>query len=108
MYGWSPPDGDADFGMYLVVHGQYKGAGCCNFSQFQNPEVDALLDQGRSEPDATKRVATYRKVQEIVTEEAAVLFSHVQSVFTGVNKRVRDFAILPSELFVLDSAWLAS
>jgi peptide/nickel transport system substrate-binding protein len=107
MYGWSPPDGDADFGMYLVLHGQYKGAGCCNFSQFQHREVDALLDQGRSEPDAAKRVAIYRKVQEIVIEEAAVLFSHVQSVFTGVNKRVRGFAILPSELFVLDNAWIA-
>jgi peptide/nickel transport system substrate-binding protein len=107
MYGWSPPDGDADFGMYLLLHGQYKGAGCCNFSQFQQREVDALLDQGRSELDTRKRVETYRKIQELVMDEAPMLFSHVQSVFTGINKRVRGFAMLPSEIFLADNAQIA-
>ena len=49
-----------------------KGAN--NFSHFSNAELDDLLTRGISEQDETKRIAMYKRVQEIVAEEVPFMF----------------------------------
>ncbi len=63
------PDGHT----YLMFHpnawGTYMSA-----SLYDNPEVNALLDQARAAVDTEEQFALYGKVQEIVADEAAALF----------------------------------
>ena len=40
---------------------------------YHNPEVDRLLDRARGEKDYLKRMEMYRKVEEIVLEDAPIV-----------------------------------
>ncbi len=63
----------------LGVHRHYgtnqirQGTHFVNSSRYSNPELDALLDSGSKEPDANKRTATYRDIQEILAEDMPVV-----------------------------------
>ena len=60
--------GDWD-GLYSLFHSSVIGANF-NFSCYSNPKVDALLDQGRQERDATARRQIYLTLQKLLLEEA--------------------------------------
>jgi oligopeptide transport system substrate-binding protein len=44
-----------------------------NFTQYNNPEVDALLDKARSTADETERLALYQEAERIILEDAPVI-----------------------------------
>lgn len=45
-----------------------------NRSFYRNPELDALLDQARGEPDRQRRLALYRQANDIVSRDAPWAF----------------------------------
>ncbi|MFA6034929.1 MAG: ABC transporter substrate-binding protein, partial [Myxococcota bacterium] len=45
------------------------GSTGANRGRYRNPEMDALLDEGRVEPDVAKRRAIYQKVQKIAASD---------------------------------------
>ncbi|MCJ7436680.1 MAG: ABC transporter substrate-binding protein [Acidimicrobiia bacterium] len=53
------PGGDPDV-QYVYWH----SGSPVNFSRINDPEIDRLLDTGRSEPDPAKRVAIYRELNQ--------------------------------------------
>jgi peptide/nickel transport system substrate-binding protein len=58
-----------------------------NASQYSNPEVDALFDQGRDAPDQAGRQKAYDKVQEILARDMPVLNLHQQPQYAvGTSK----------------------
>jgi peptide/nickel transport system substrate-binding protein len=63
----------------LGVHRHYgtnqirQGTHFVNSSRYSNPELDALLDSGSKEPDAAKRTATYKEIQEILAQDMPVV-----------------------------------
>jgi len=48
-------------------------AGVDNMTQYNNPEVDALLDQARSTADEDERLALYQEAERIILEDAPVI-----------------------------------
>lgn len=65
---WFPRTDDPDLTLYPNLHS--KSAPSPNFNRYSNPEVDRLLDEGRAELDQTKRAALYRRVQQILAQDA--------------------------------------
>ena len=61
------PDPDSLF--YSLFHSKSKN----NFVAYYRPEVDRLLDKARAERDYLKRMAAYRKIEEIVLEDAPIV-----------------------------------
>lgn len=53
------PGGDPDTS-YIY----WRSGSPVNFNRINDPEIDRLLDAGRSEPDAAKRVAIYRELNK--------------------------------------------
>lgn len=73
LLGWVAVTGDADYGLYSLFHSsQFGDAG--NRSFYSNPRVDELLDIGKTSADETDRAAAYDEVQQIVVDEAPLLF----------------------------------
>ena len=73
MLGWVTVTGDADYGLYSLFHStQFGDAG--NRTFWGNPEVDRLLDVGKTTPVAADREAAYARAQEIITAEAPWVF----------------------------------
>jgi peptide/nickel transport system substrate-binding protein len=63
----------------LGVHRHYgtdqirKGTHFVNSSRYSNPKLDALLDAGAGEPDAAKRTAAYKEIQQILADDMPVV-----------------------------------
>ena len=45
-----------------------------NSGRYSNPKVDALIDAARAEPDPAKRAALYKKMQDILADDAPWVF----------------------------------
>ncbi|MGN7477828.1 glutathione ABC transporter substrate-binding protein [Solibacillus silvestris] len=87
ILGLSNPVGDADYFLTQLFHSKNHG-GSGNTTFYNNKEVDALLDEAREEIDTTKRLALYKQVQEILIEEAPMIYVHHQAYITGLSEKI--------------------
>ena len=100
ILGLSNPVGDADYFLTQLFHSDNKGLSG-NRSFYDNPEVDKLLEDGRKENDETKRQSIYTEVQEILIEEAPMVYVHHQAYLTGVSDQIDGFWIDTSGYYKL-------
>jgi peptide/nickel transport system substrate-binding protein len=89
MYAWlsspAPSRRDALYAASSIPpHGQ-------NHPRFANPEVTRLLEQGSTEPDASTRDTIYRRIQEILVEEAPVIPLFWYTAIDPVSVRLQNF-----------------
>ena len=61
---------DADFSTYPYFHSSEADGKGSNFYNYKNPELDKLLEAGRAESDEKVRSELYKKIAEIVRDEA--------------------------------------
>lgn len=95
ILGWVTVTGDADYGLYALYHStQHGDAG--NRTFYTNPEVDKLLDLGKTEPDQAKREEAYKKAQELIVADAPQLFLYFQTQTTGANSLIKGFKQHPA------------
>ena len=83
--------------------------GCCNFSYYANPEVDALLDQAAAETDLERRAELFQEVNKIIYEEAPrVWIYHIKEAMPA---SVKVKGLNPGPMFFfqhfLQDVWLA-
>jgi peptide/nickel transport system substrate-binding protein len=84
ILGWSiSPDPD----QYVIWHSSMTGPKELNFVGFGNPEVDKLLEEGRSTFDLEKRKKAYFRIQEILAEEQPYVFLFVPDALPVVQSR---------------------
>ena len=92
ILGWSiSPDPD----QYVIWHSSMTGPKELNFVGFANPEVDRLLDEGRSTFDLEKRKKAYFRIQEILAEEQPYVFLFVPDALPVVQSRFHGIAARP-------------
>ncbi len=60
-----------------------------NFIHYKNPEVDALLDEGRHTFDREKRRQAYFKFQEVLGRDQPYTFLFVPDALPAIHKRFR-------------------
>ncbi len=84
ILGWTmTPDPD----IFDVWHSSKAKAGGLNFTRFTHPELDKILEKGRSTPDMEKRQALYRRLQEILAQEQPYCFLFVPYALPIVQAR---------------------
>lgn len=95
ILGWTTVTGDADYGLYALYHSSQHGDAGNRFF-YTNPEVDKLLDIGKTEVDTDKRLAAYKEAQEIIVADAPQLFLYFQTQNVGENKAIKGFQLHPA------------
>ena len=79
----------------LGVHRHYgtdqirQGTHFVNSSRYSNPKLDALLASGAQEPDAAKRSALYKEIQEILANDMPVVNLHEMKFLTVFNSKLK-------------------
>jgi peptide/nickel transport system substrate-binding protein len=86
ILGWGT---GIDPDQYPIWHSSQMGPDQLNQISFSNAEVDALLEKGRTSCHQQERVATYRRIQEILAEEQPVVFLYFKDALPVVSSRVR-------------------
>lgn len=112
--------------IYSGNHGQLFGGGWCadypdpeNFADvlfhggslqnnggYSNPELDTLLEQARVEQDVTKRIALYQQAEQIIVDDAPVLFTTHSLSYQLVKPYVKGYTFTPIAIPIERYMWL--
>jgi len=70
-------------------------------------QVDALLDQARSEADPARRQTQYKQAMEIIMKDAPWIFLHSETQLTGYRREVQGLVMHPTERLLAMNAQLS-
>ncbi len=107
-------------------HGQIFGGGWCadypdpenfadvlfhtgstqNTGDYSNPVLDALLEQARVEQDITKRIEMYQQAEQIIVDDAPVLFTTHSLSYQLVKPYVKGYVFTPIDVPIERYMWL--
>lgn len=97
MLGWGTVTGDADYGLFALFHSTQHVPAGSNRSFYSNAEVDALLDEARTNPDPAAREQIYEDAMKVIWDDAAWLFLHSETQLVAVRDNVEGLVIHPTE-----------
>jgi peptide/nickel transport system substrate-binding protein len=82
LLGWGGATFDADATLFPLLRTNQV------LSHYSNPELDNMIEKGRSIMDRAKRQKIYSDAAKLLKEDAAWAFSYQQMDIYGVNERV--------------------
>ncbi len=68
----------------------YFSGSSSNWWAYKNPEVDALIEQARSQPDEAQRTELYHQLQAKLAEEVPVVYLYYPQEIQAMNTRTHD------------------
>ena len=93
ILGWNT---GLDPDQYDIWNSTKTKPGELNFTHYQNPEVDALLDAGRHTFDKEKRRRAYFKLQEVIARDQPYTFLFIPDALPAISKRFRGIKPAPA------------
>jgi peptide/nickel transport system substrate-binding protein len=102
MLGFAPATNDADWQLYTQFHCDNWAPVSNNRSFYCNPEVDALLEQGKFSTDPEVRREAYAELLNIVIEDAPELYLYQTTQIYGVRDNVEGLEYLPIDIQFLE------
>lgn len=88
--GWSGRT-DPDGNFYNWVYSE----GTDNFMKYSDPEMDQLLEEGRSLTDQRARKEIYKKVMQKLNEDVPYIYLYHENNVFGLSKAVKGFIPVP-------------
>lgn len=77
-----------------------------NYGHYSNPELDKILEQARVERDITKRMALYAQAQQIIVQDAAVIFTTHSTSRVLVKPYLKGYYLTPIDVPLERYMWL--
>jgi len=97
--GWSASlEGD----LYQIFHGDQSKDNGDNFINYQNPELDKLIEEARSTVDEDKRMPLWQAAERILYEDQPYTFLTRSKSLVLVNKRMKNARVTPTGLNMKD------
>jgi oligopeptide transport system substrate-binding protein len=104
--------------LYSGQHGQIFSGGWCadypdpenfadvlfhtgaqqNIGKYSNPALDAILDQARIEQDVPKRIQLYQQAEQMIVQDAPVLFISHDVSYMLVKPYVKGYVLTPIDI----------
>ena len=93
----NPPEYQANVNWYVHpatpdLSAYYATGAATNSTNYSNPEVDRLFDEGRKTSDRKKQAEIYGKIQQIMADDLPLLFLFYPDEIRAINKRIGGFA----------------
>jgi peptide/nickel transport system substrate-binding protein len=99
------PVSDADFCVYSQFYSKNAG-GNGNFAECKIPELDKLLDQGRTSQNDAERTQIYEKVCNIIKDENVLVPILIGKRQYATNKDLKGVKINPAmKMYTYDWSW---
>lgn len=80
--------------------------GTKNYTNFNDPEMDELLDRGRVTTDPEERKEIYAQAQKVFVERSGYIVLNLQMLPFGVQSSVQNFLMLPTSELRWKETWL--
>lgn len=101
-YGWCADYPDPENFADVLFHSGAQQ----NVGGYSNPELDALLEQARVEPDVSKRIALYQQAEQMIVNDAPVLFTVHSISYQLVKPYVKGYVFTPIAIPIERYMWL--
>jgi len=105
ILGWQFSPNDPD--LYQLWHSSQAVPGGSNHVSFKNAEADRILVEYRREFDKEKRIAFYRRLQEIILDEAPYTFLYMPKAISAVDHRFQNAVWYPTGQPMVSEWWVA-
>ena len=69
-----------------------------NLGNYSNPELDALLEAARVEPDVEKRIQMYQQAEQMIVDDAPALFTTHSLSYVLVKPYVKGYVLAPIDI----------
>ena len=100
ILGWTTVTGDADYGLHPLFHSDNFGeAG--NRTFFATDELDSVLEEARQSSDEDERLDLYSRAQEILVDEAPMIYIHHPEFLLAVSDDVEGLWQHPTGILML-------
>jgi len=90
---------------YAVWHSSQTGPDQMNRTSYANPEVDRLLEAGRSSCNQGERVRYYHRIQEILAEDLPMVFLYFKDELPAVASRFHGVQEAPAGIRYNFNEW---
>jgi peptide/nickel transport system substrate-binding protein len=90
---------------YEIWHSSKTGPDQLNHIGYANPEVDELLERGRSSCHEAERKRYYDRLQEILAEEQPIIFLYFPDALEAVARRVHNIEATPNGIRFNFTEW---
>jgi peptide/nickel transport system substrate-binding protein len=103
LLGWSGrPDPDGN--MYSWFH---TGGGF-NTMQYSSPQVDALLEKGRTDSDQAQRTSDYQQAEQIILQDASYVFIYHGVNIQATTNNIKGFTLIPTGILEFTNVYIGS
>jgi oligopeptide transport system substrate-binding protein len=89
--GWIADYVDPEDFLDIKLHSQSTD----NYGRYNNPEVDRMLEQARTERDTERRMNLYRQAEQLVVNDAAWIPLYHGRDNLLIKPYVKDYAVTP-------------
>jgi oligopeptide transport system substrate-binding protein len=77
-----------------------------NNGGYSNPQLDTLLEAARTERDVTKRIEMYQQAEQLIVDDAVVLFTTHPLSYELVKPYVKGYVLTPIDIPIERYMWL--
>jgi ABC-type transport system substrate-binding protein len=105
LFRWSGRP-DPDLNVYGFFHSKNVGKTSSNYTEYANPEMDKLLDEGRGTVDPKARAEIYRKVSQILAQDLPYVFIYYVAFPVISTTKVHGIANVPDCLVRVADVWV--
>ncbi len=77
-----------------------------NLGDYNNPALDAILEEARVERDVTRRIRLYQQAEEILVQDAPAIFLHHSISYILVKPYVQGYTLTPIDISFGRYIWL--
>jgi peptide/nickel transport system substrate-binding protein len=94
---------DADGNLWAFLHsGETQNVG-----HYNSPDMDHLLEQGRSQTDMAQRRATYAQIDALLQKAMPISYLYTGRNFVGMSAKIKGFRPVPDGLIRLQGLSMA-
>ena len=94
LVSWTPDYPDPDYNLWYFAHSSSKGPGF-NLAFYENSEIDALLEEGRTSTDEALRENNYMEIQNLMAEEVPYIFVAQPKLQAPLRSWVKGYELNP-------------
>ena len=103
ILGWSGrPDPDGNMFSWFHTGGGF------NSMLYSNPQVDALLEKGRTDSDQAQRASDYQQAEQMILNDASYVFINHGVNIQATTKNIQNFTLLPTGILEFTNVFAGS
>lgn len=101
-YGWCADYPDPE----NLADALFHSHAAQNLGNYSNPELDAILERARTEQDVTRRIQLYQQAEQIIVDDAPVMFTTHHLMYVLVKPYIQGYVLTPIDIALERYLWI--